>query len=1062
MLRDAYHEQVAGLLAGGVDAVIVETCQDLLQAKAAIIGAQRAMAAAGRTVPLIAQVTVETTGTMLLGTEIGAALTALEPLGIDLIGLNCATGPGRDERAPALPVPATPRSAISVMPNAGLPRARPERRRATRSPRTSWPPRCRLRHRVRRRAGRRLLRHDPRAHPPGRRAVRDLQPAAARDPHAEPAVASLYQAVPFRQDASVLMIGERTNANGSKAFREAMLAGEFGDCVEIARSPDPRRLAPARRLRRLRRPRRRRATCARSPAGSPPRRRCRSCSTPPSRPCFEAGLELLGGRCVDQLGQLRGRRRAGLALRPGSCRWSREYGAAVVALTIDEQGQARTGRAQGRDRRAADRPTSPARGACAESDILVDCLTFTIATGQEETRRDGIETIEAIRELKRRHPDVQTTLGLSNISFGLNPAARQVLNSVFLHECVAGRPGLRDRARVQDPADVRRSPTSSARSRWTSSTTGGGRDARTLRPAAALPAAVRGRVGAVRRPRRGRRSWPRCRCSSGWNGASSTANATGLEADLDAALDERPALEIINDTLLAGMKTVGELFGSGQMQLPFVLQSAEVMKAAVAYLEPHMEKADGAGKGTIVLATVKGDVHDIGKNLVDIILSNNGYTVVNIGIKQPITAILDAADEHGADAIGMSGLLVKSTVVMKENLQEMNSRGVAERVPGAARRRRADPGLRRERPREICRRRRPLRPRRLRGPAADGRADGRQARRVAAGSTARTTPSCRRGDAASWPSARPAASARCASPPSGAPPRTPSRRPLPAPVPTSPPTSRPDPAVLGRPGGQGHRARRLRRPARRARHVHGPVGPARRPRRQGGPTLRGARRDRGPAAAALLAGPASRPRACWRRAVVYGYFPCVAEGDDLIVLGEPAGARSAPGSPSRASAATGGCAWPTSSAARGVRRDRRRRLPPSPRWASRSRDFAHELFEANAYRDYLEVHGLRCSSPRRWPSTGTAGSARSCCCPARGHRRRRPRDVEDFFKLGYRGARFSLGYGACPNLEDRAKIVGLLEPERIGVKLSEEFQLHPEQSTDAIVVHHPEAKYFNT
>ena len=310
------------------------------------------------------------------------------------------------------------------------------------------------------------------------------------------------------------------------------------------------------------------------------------------------------------------------------------------------------------------------------NDIIVDCLTFPISTGQEEVRRDAIETIEAIRELKRRYPDVQTTLGLSNVSFGLNPAARQVLNSVFLHECVQA--GL-------DTAIVHASK---------------------IVPMARIPDEQRAVALDLVYDRRREGYDPLQKLMELFEGVTTKSNSAtraqelaalplferlqrrivdgernGLEADLDAALDERPALQIINDTLLAGMKTVGELFGSGQMQLPFVLQSAEVMKTAVAHLEPHMERSDDGGKGRIVLATVKGDVHDIGKNLVDIILSNNGYEVVNIGIKQPINTILDAAEEHRADAIGMSGLLVKSTVIMKENLEEMNSRGVAARWP---------------------------------------------------------------------------------------------------------------------------------------------------------------------------------------------------------------------------------------------------------------------------------------------------------------------------------------------------------------------------------------------
>ncbi|MBB0246694.1 methionine synthase, partial [Streptomyces alkaliphilus] len=493
----------------------------------------------------------------------------------------------------------------------------------------------------------------------------------------EPGASSLYQSVPFRQDTSYLAIGERTNANGSKKFREAMLEGRWDDCVEIARDQiregahlldlcvdyvgrdgvaDMSELAG------------RLATSSTLPIVLD--------STEPE--VIRAGLERLGGRAVinsvnfedgDGPGS-RFARVTGLAA---------EHGAALMALTIDEEGQARTVE---KKIAIAERLIAELTGRWGidESDIIIDCLTFTICTGQEESRKDGVATIEAIRELKRRHPNVQTTLGLSNISFGLNPAARTVLNSVFLDECV--KAGL-DSAIVHaakilpiarlDPEHVqvaldlihdRRTEDYDPLARLLELFEGV--DSRAMKAGraeelAALPLEERLRRRIV------------------------DGERNGLEADLDEALRERPALAIVNDTLLAGMKTVGELFGAGRMQLPFVLQSAEVMKTAVAHLEPHMEKvedADGnSGKGTIVLATVRGDVHDIGKNLVDIILSNNGYNVVNLGIKQPVSAILEAAEEHRADVIGMSGLLVKSTVIMKENLEELNKRGMAADYP---------------------------------------------------------------------------------------------------------------------------------------------------------------------------------------------------------------------------------------------------------------------------------------------------------------------------------------------------------------------------------------------
>ena len=670
-LRDTYTGNAAGLLRGGADALIVETCQDLLQAKAAIIGAKRAIAAAGADVVLIAQVTIETTGAMLLGTEIGAALTALEPLGVDVIGLNCATGPGEmSEHLRYLS--AHSRLPLSCMPNAGLPELTSD---GAYYPVT--PAELTDAHEVFAAEFGLAIAGGCCGTTPEHMAevVRRLRgrPVAPRKPRPEPGVSSLYQHVPFRQDTAFLAIGERTNANGSRAFRDAMIAARYDDCVEIARAQtrDGAHLldvcvdyvgrdgaadmaAVAGRL----------ATAATLPLVLD--------STEPE--VIRTGLELLGGRTVVN----------SVNYEDGDGPDSRiarmmplvaEHGAAVIALTIDEQGQARTAEWK---LAVASRLIEDLTGnwGMRIGDIIVDCLTFPVSTGQEETRRDAIETIEAIKELKRRYPEVQTTLGVSNISFGLNPAARAALNSVFLAECV--RAGLDSAivhaSRIMPIARIGEAELQAALDLIYDRRRAG------YDPLARLLELFEGVDAAALKATRaaelaGLPLWERLkrRIIDG--------ERIGLEADLDEALASRPALEIVNDVLLDGMKTVGELFGSGQMQLPFVLTSAEVMKAAVGHLEPHMDRSDEAGKGKIVLATVKGDVHDIGKNLVDIILSNNGYDVVNIGIKQPISAILEAAGESNADVIGMSGLLVKSTVVMRDNLAELNSRQLAGRWP---------------------------------------------------------------------------------------------------------------------------------------------------------------------------------------------------------------------------------------------------------------------------------------------------------------------------------------------------------------------------------------------
>ncbi|MFS4097990.1 methionine synthase, partial [Streptomyces sp. AF1A] len=670
-VRDGFQANAEGLLAGGADALIVETTQDLLQTKASVIGARRAMAAVGVEVPLLVSMAFETTGTMLLGSEIGAALTALEPLGIDVIGLNCSTGPAEmSEHLRHLARHA--RIPLLCMPNAGLPVLTKQGAHFPLGPEGL----ADAQESFVAEYGLSLVGGCCGTTPEHLRLVvervRGVTPPA-RDPRPEPGAASLYQAVPFRQETAYLAIGERTNANGSKKFREAMLAGRWDDCVELAREQiregahmldlcvdyvgrdgvaDMEELAG------------RFATASTLPVVLD--------STEVE--VIRAGLEKLGGRAVINSvnyedGDGPGSRFARVA------QLAQEHGAALIALTIDEEGQARTAQ---KKVQIAERLIADLTGnwGVREEDILIDTLTFTICTGQEESRGDGVATIEAIRELKRRHPRVQTTLGLSNISFGLNPAARILLNSVFLDECV--KAGL-------DSAIVHASK---------------------ILPIARFDGEQVAVALDLIYDRRREGYDPLQRLMQLFEGATATSlkagraqelaalpleerlkrriidgERNGLEADLDAALIERPALDIVNETLLDGMKVVGDLFGSGQMQLPFVLQSAEVMKAAVAYLEPYMEKSDAEGKGTIVLATVRGDVHDIGKNLVDIILSNNGYNVVNLGIKQPVSAILQAAEEHRADVIGMSGLLVKSTVIMKENLEELNARGLAARFP---------------------------------------------------------------------------------------------------------------------------------------------------------------------------------------------------------------------------------------------------------------------------------------------------------------------------------------------------------------------------------------------
>ncbi|WP_329624392.1 methionine synthase [Streptomyces sp. NBC_01255] len=1020
VLRDGYQQNAEGLLAGGADALIVETTQDLLQTKSSLIGARRAMDALGVDVPLICSLAFETTGVMLLGSEIGAALTALEPLGIDMIGLNCSTGPA--EMSEHLRYLARhSRTPLMCMPNAGLPVLTKDGAYFPLTP----PEMADAQENFVRDYGLSLIGGCCGSTPEHLRhvveRVRGVTPPD-RTPHPEPGAASLYQTVPFRQDTAYMAIGERTNANGSKKFREAMLEARWDDCVEMARDQiregahmldlcvdyvgrdgvaDMEELAG------------RFATASTLPIVLD--------STEVD--VIQAGLEKLGGRAV--INSVNYEDGDGPESRFAKVtRLAQEHGAALIALTIDEEGQARTVEHKVA---IAERLIDDLTGnwGIHESDILIDTLTFTICTGQEESRKDGIATIGAIRELKRRHPDVQTTLGLSNISFGLNPAARILLNSVFLDECV--KAGL-------DSAIVHASKILPiARFDDEQVTTAldliYDRRAEGYDPLQKLMALFEG-VNTKSMKAGKTEELLALPLDERLKRRIIDGEKNGLEADLDEALAERPALDIVNETLLDGMKTVGELFGSGQMQLPFVLQSAEVMKTAVAHLEPHMEKSDAEGKGTIVLATVRGDVHDIGKNLVDIILSNNGYNVVNIGIKQPVSAILEAAEEHKADVIGMSGLLVKSTVIMKENLQELNQRELAAKYPvilGGAALTRAyvEQDLH-----EI-----------YQGEVRYAR-DAFEGLRLmdALISVKRGVPG------AALPELKPRRVAKRDTPvlqveepeePGGR-----SDVAVDNPVPTPPFWG--TRVVKGIPlkdyaswldEGALFKGQWGLKQARAGGATYEELVES-----EGRPRLRG-----------LLE--KLHTENLLEAAVVYGYFPCVSKGEDLIILDEAGNERTRFTFPRQ-------------------RRGRRLCLADFFRpeesgetdvvglqvvtVGSKIGEATAKLFASDSYRDYLELHGLSVQLAEAMAEYWHARVRAEL-----GFGGEDPAKVEDMFDLKYRGARFSLGYGACPDLEDRAKIADLLRPERIGVHLSEEFQLHPEQSTDAIVIHHPEAKYFN-
>jgi 5-methyltetrahydrofolate--homocysteine methyltransferase len=1039
VLRDAYQDAARGLIEGGVDAILIETVQDLLQAKSAIIGSKRAMKQTGREVALLVSVTIETTGTMLLGSEIGAALTAISALGVDGIGLNCATGP--TEMSEHLRyLSKYSKLPIVCMPNAGLP--------VLGSNGAHYP----------------LTAHElGAAHA---QFIRDYglglvggccgtTPAHIAELVAmvqgqevvhpavtdEPGLASLYQHQPFDQTMTYLSIGERTNANGSKAFKEAMLAENWDECLEIAKSQtregahlldvcvdyvgrdgvrDARELVS------------RLATATTLPLVLD--------STEPA--VIEAGLECIGGRAMVNSVNYEdgdGPNSRFARIMP----MVREHGAAVVALTIDEEGQARTAATKFAIASRLIHDLTENWG-MRLVDITVDTLTFPIATGQDETRRDGIETIEAIKLLNQNFPGVQTTLGISNISFGLSPAARHVLNSVFLHECIqAGlTSAIVHAARImplnQIPAqqldaaleliydkrvydadgNVTYDPLTNYLDVFSGVDTATAKQTRAAE-LAALPLEER----LERRIIDGEKK--------------------GLEQDLEEALSVgKTALQIINENLLKGMQEVGELFGRGEMQLPFVLQSAEVMKAAVAFLEPHIEKTDDSGKGRILLATVRGDVHDIGKNLVDIILSNNGFETVNIGIKQPINEILRAAEEFDVDVIGMSGLLVKSTQIMKENLEEMNLRGVSSRWPvilGGAALTRAfvEQDLAEIFDGEV----------RYARDAFEGLKLMDALVRIKRGDPTATLPELKK-------RVVPSHNALIRTEPDAMPTRSD--------VATD--NSVPVPPFWGTRVVKGIALRDYSAFLDERATFMGQWG------------LKPGRQDGG-ASYEELVETEGRPRLRYwldrlqtenllEASVVYGYFPAVSEGNDTVILHHSVDGATDGGS--------GGVPLTERLRFSFPRQARDRHLCLSDFVKSRESsaidvipfqlvtmgskiaEEANRLYRANQYRDYLELHGLSVQL-----TEALAEFWHSRIRAELGFENEDPTNVEALFKLEYRGARYSFGYPACPNLEDRIKLIELLKPERIGVELSEELQLHPEQSTDAMILHHPEAKYFS-
>jgi 5-methyltetrahydrofolate--homocysteine methyltransferase len=1006
-------EQARGLIDGGADVLLIETCQDLLQAKAAVIGCQDAMRSAGSRLPLMVQVTMESAGTMLLGTEIGAALTTLEAYDLDVIGLNCATGP--QEMVEHLRYLGRHcRKAISCLPNAGLPVMVGGRAKYLLSPDelAGFHKTFVEEHGVSIVGG--CCGTTP-AHL--QRVVEAIgeHPPRPRTPEHAPAASSLYVSVPLRQDQSVLIVGERTNANGSRQCRDLLLAGDYDGMVAMARE-QAREGAHVLDV------------CVdyvgRDGVADITEviRRFVTQATLPlvidstEAPVIEAALKRIGGRAVINSANLED----GEQGRPAKIfPMARRYGAAVVCLLIDEEGQARSVEWK---LRVAHRlhDLAVTKYGLEPGDLIFDALTFPLASGQEDLRKDGIATLEAIRRIKAELPGVFTILGVSNVSFGLKPAARQVLNSVFLHEAVAAGldAAIVNISRILPLNRIEPRQLEVARQLIYDERRDGYDPL--MEFMSLLESAESGRAVSVRETPRTLEERLKARIVDG--------DRPGLEALLDEALQTYDALTIINEILLDGMKTVGDLFGSGQMQLPFVLQSAEVMKAAVGYLERFMERAEGQSKGRIILATVKGDVHDIGKNLVDIILSNNGYSTVNLGIKQPIGNIIEAALKHKANAIGLSGLLVKSTLVMKENLDELNTRDLW-RFPvilgGAALTRGyVEEDLRSIYKGEVF----------YAGDAFDGlhlmdEIVSRERDEARGAGAAVPRPQVLR---------RPSRIAP-AEPPPGTRSDVRTDAPIPAPpffgtrvvteIPLAEVFAFVNEVALFRTQWQFHRGKGQREKFDEllATHVR-PIYERWKARCEREEIL--------------------QPR------VVYGYFRCQSEGNDLILYAEPGRTPVARFTFPRQPGGRHLCIADFFAGTGSGRMDVLGCMLVTV--GRRASEVTQDLFAQHNYTDYLYLHGLSVEAAealaelwhrRMREELGIAGEDSP--------------DLTRIFRQGYQGSRYSFGYPACPNLEDQAKLFTLLEPGRIGVELSEEFQLDPEQSTSAIILHHPEAKYFN-